>query len=77
MSTLEQIEDFSTFAKSRLGSDDSVSIDELYSQWRGQAFKDVDQMAVAASVRDLEAGERGQLLDEFIAEFDSERKAKK
>ncbi|WP_146415391.1 hypothetical protein [Crateriforma conspicua] len=73
MSTMEQIEDFSSFAKSRLGSDDSVSIDELYSQWRSQAFKDVDQMAVAASVRDLEAGERGQELGEFLADFDKER----
>ncbi|TWU62619.1 hypothetical protein V7x_43540 [Crateriforma conspicua] len=70
---MEQIEDFSSFAKSRLGSDDSVSIDELYSQWRSQAFKDVDQMAVAASVRDLEAGERGQELGEFLADFDKER----
>ncbi len=70
---MEQIDDFSSFAKKQLGSDDSMTIDELYSQWRAQAFKDVDAMAVAASVRDLEAGERGQELGEFFAEFDKRR----
>jgi hypothetical protein len=73
MSTMQQIEDFSSFAKSKIGKDDSVSIDELYGQWRSQAFRDVDASAVAASIRDLESGERGEPLEAFLADFDKQR----
>lgn len=75
MTTIQPIDDFLSFAKSALGKDDSVSIDELYGQWRSQAFKDVDAKAVAASVRDLESGERGEPLESFLADFDKQRGA--
>jgi len=73
MSTIQEIEDFSSFARSKIGKDNSVSIDELYAQWRSQASRDVDASAVAASVRDLESGERGEPLESFLADFDKQR----
>jgi hypothetical protein len=45
----------------------------LYGQWRSQAFRDVDASAVAASIRDLESGERGEPLEAFLADFDKQR----
>ncbi len=73
MNTLDQINDFSAFAKSRLGSGEQVDIDQLYDEWRIQAFADIDALAVQASVGDLENGERGEPLDEFLAEFEREQ----
>lgn len=75
MSTIDQIEAFATFAKNQLGSGQECSIDDLYHQWRQQAFQDTDALAVQASIQDLQDGERGQSLDEFLAEFDAERRA--
>ena len=77
MNTLEQIDDFAAFAKTRLGADASANIDELYGEWRRKAFADTDAKAVMASVRDIESGERGESLDSFLADFDKQRKAKK
>ena len=74
MSTLDQINDFSAFAKSRLGSGEQVDIDQLYDEWRSKAFADIDALAIKASVRDLEKGERGEPLDEFLANFEQEQK---
>ena len=74
MNTLDQINDFSAFAKSRLGSGEQVDIDRLYDEWRSQAFADVDALAIQASMRDLENGERGEPLGEFLSKFQKERK---
>ena len=74
MSTIDQIEAFTTFAKNQLGSGQVRSIDDRYHQWRQQAFQDTDRLAVQASIRDFQNGERGQPLDEFLAEFDAERR---
>ena len=74
MNTLDQINDFSAFAKSRLGNGEQVDIDRLYDEWRTQAFADVDALAMRASVRDLENGERGEPLDKFLADFEQQRK---
>ncbi len=73
MATLDHLNDFSAFAAGRLNGHAEPSIDELYEEWRAKAFADIDGRAVMASVRDLEAGERGQPLDEFLAEFDAKR----
>ena len=73
MTTVEQIDDFAEFAKHQLVSGHDHSIDELYDQWRRLAFRDTDAQAVQASLRDLENGERGQPVDEFLAEFDNQR----
>ena len=75
MSTIDQIEAFATFAKNQLGNGQECSIDDLYHQWRQQAFQDTDTLAVQASIQDLQNGERGQSLDELLAEFDAERRA--
>jgi len=48
-------------------------IDDLYDQWRRLAFRNTDALAVQASLRDLESGERGQPIDKFLAEFDNQR----
>ena len=74
MSTIEQINDFAAFARSQAADDGSASIDDLYSQWRDRQCRDVDAAAVAASLSDLEAGERGQELGDFLSEFDQERR---
>jgi hypothetical protein len=74
MNTLDQINDFSAFAKSRLGSGEQVDIDQLYDEWRSKAFADIDALAIQASVRDLENDERGEPLDEFLANFEQEEK---
>ncbi|MEM8671904.1 MAG: hypothetical protein AAGG48_30585 [Planctomycetota bacterium] len=74
MSTLDQINDFTAFAKSRLGSGEQVDIDRLYDEWRSKAFGDIDALAIQASIRDLESGERGEPLDEFLANFEQEQK---
>ena len=74
MNTLDQINDFSAFAKSRLDSGEQVDIDQLYDEWRSKAFADIDALAIQASVRDLENGERGEPLDEFLANFEKEPK---
>jgi hypothetical protein len=73
MTTIDQIDEFSVFAKERLGSEPDRSMDELYEEWRRRAFKDVDALAILASLRDLKNGERGQPVEEFLAEFDAER----
>ncbi len=77
MNTLDQINDFSAFAKSRLGRGDQVDqvgIDQLYDEWRSKAFADMDSLAIRASVRDLESGERGEPVDQFLADFEKLRK---
>ena len=50
MSTIDQIEAFATFAKNQLGNGQECSIDDLYHQWRQQAFQDTDTLAVQASI---------------------------
>lgn len=74
MATIDLVNDFSAFAASRLLGSAEPSIDELYEAWRTEAFREIDARAVMASVRDLEAGDRGQPLREFLADFDAERK---
>jgi hypothetical protein len=68
MATLEkEIEDFTRFAKNH--SSEDVTLDELYDRWREQVYRDVDTLAVEASLRDMEAGEVGKPFDEFAEEF--------
>lgn len=74
MNTLDLLNDFSAYAKSRLSAGDQVDIDQLYEEWRRNAFGDIDALAVRASVRDLEDGERGEPLDEFLSDFDEKQR---
>lgn len=73
MNKLQQIDSFSTFAKSRLRVNDSTSIDDLYFSWRSESLRDIDAAAVLASVADLKSGETGQDLGEFLSDFDRNR----
>ncbi|MEQ8848602.1 hypothetical protein [Botrimarina sp.] len=73
MDTASQITDFANFAMSQLQAQRKASIDDLYLEWRTEVFRDVDAAAVMASVRDVEAGERGRPVAEFLREFDAAR----
>ena len=73
MNKLQQIDSFSTFAKSRLRVNDSTSIDDLYFSWRSESLRDIGAAAVLASVADLKSGETGQDLGEFLSDFDRNR----
>ena len=69
MTELEpEFDEFAQFARRHCSA--GVTIDELYDRWRSQVFRDNDASAVMASMRDLEAGERGKSLDEFLSEFE-------
>lgn len=73
MATIEQIDDLSRFIQSLpAGERDALSIDEIYERWREQAFKHEDLLAVKASLRDYENGERGRPVEDFLADFDAE-----
>jgi hypothetical protein len=73
MATIEQIDDLNHFIETLPQSErDSLSMDEIYERWREQAFKHDDLLAIKASVRDYESGERGRPVDEFLADIDAE-----
>ena len=75
--TEELIENFRTFALERLGRGADLSVDELYDSWRQenpdeeQASEDL--LAVKASLRDMDRGERGRPFDEFARDFRARR----
>lgn len=70
MVTEQQIDAFSQFAKSRIGSGASAeSLIELVDQWLIENPPQDDLLAIQASLRDMEAGETGKAFDEFAAEF--------
>ena len=75
MTTTQELQSFYEFAEQRLrngGSD--LSLDDLYDQWRAcnptPDQLETDVLAVRAALRDLDAGEKGQPIDEFIGEFE-------
>ena len=72
MPTIELIESFSRFARSKVdqaGSD--LPIDDLYDEWRAQHPPADDLLAIKASLRDMEQGETGRSFDDFAAAFRS------
>jgi len=74
MATTAQLQDLSRFiATLPSGERNALSIDEIYERWREQAFRQDDLLAIQASVRDFENGERGRPIEEFLADFDKER----
>ena len=62
METINQIEDFAAFAKGQIDAGQDRSIDDLFDEWRQRASRETDALAVQASIRDLENGERGHLV---------------
>ena len=71
MSVTEQlVQRFAEFAKGRLRDNVNLSIDSLYQEWRAARFADEDRWAVAASLRDMENGETGRDVAEFLDDFE-------
>ncbi len=77
MTTNEQIDQFAAFAKQLCQSDDgaALSLDEIYDRWRQEALGEEDLLAIQASLRDYEQGERGQPAAEVFAEIRAKRSA--
>lgn len=75
MATLtEELDSFYKFAEGRLRSDATgETLDSLCAEWRiGHPSPDelgMNVRAVRAALRDMEAGESGRPIGEFIAEF--------
>ena len=78
MATIDQIEEFSRFAKllsEKEGKE--LPLDVIFDRWHEEAFRNDDLRRLQASVRDYENGERGQPAEEVLAEFRVERTAGK
>jgi hypothetical protein len=68
--TERDIDSFARFAKGQLSRGGHLlSIDELFDQWRVQQPPPADVLAIKASLRDMEDGERGRPFSEFCEEF--------
>ncbi len=77
-STIDQVEQFRSFVLDRLGRGGSdSSIDELYDEWRihnpSPSELESDSKAIAASLRDLDRGDRGKSIGVFLDEFKKNR----
>ncbi len=76
MTTLEQIEQFSLFAKQLVEKEGAeVPLEVIFDRWHEEALQDVDLIRIQAAVQDYENGERGQPADVVLAEFRAERAA--
>lgn len=65
-----ELESFTKFARERIDAGKSPhSIDELYDEWREAHASLEDKLAVAASLRDMEAGETGRDFETFANDF--------
>ncbi|MBS0204658.1 MAG: hypothetical protein JSS49_17270 [Planctomycetes bacterium] len=66
----EELESFTKFARERIDAGNSrSSVDELYDEWREAHASHEDKLAIAASLRDMEAGETGRDFDSFANDF--------
>ncbi len=78
MATIDQIEEFSRFAKQLSEKEGKeLPLDVIFDRWHEEAFQDEDLLRIQASVRDYENGERGQPAEEVLTEFRAERAAGK
>lgn len=69
--TEPEIDGFAAYAKTRLANETRpLSLDEIYDDWRTEN-PPADAAAIAASLRDMHAGETGRPFDEFAAAFRS------
>lgn len=70
MPVVELIESFSTFAREQVARrGESVTIDDVFDEWRMQQAPNEDWLAIRQSLDDMERGERGQDFEDFAAEF--------
>ncbi len=78
MATTEQIEQFSRFAK-QLSEEEGTELPlaAIFDRWHAEATKDQDLLAIQASAKDFDNGERGRPVEEFLQEFDAARRADK
>ncbi|MEQ9410965.1 MAG: hypothetical protein RIK87_24855 [Fuerstiella sp.] len=73
--TLEQLDQFRKFAEQRLraGSAD-LNLVDLAAEWQfrheSNDYLKQDGLAVKAALRDMEAGETGRPMSEFLQEFE-------
>ncbi|HBE67542.1 MAG TPA: hypothetical protein DDW52_05265 [Planctomycetaceae bacterium] len=72
--TQEKIEQFREFAMERLATDaTSLNMVDLAAEWEfeheSQEHQQHDVAAVNASLRDMDAGQTGRPMSEFLAEF--------
>jgi len=67
MSSIENdLNSFNVFVKTQVTGDlTEPSIDELFDAWRIQNPPESDLLAIRASLKDLDAGERGKSIEEF------------
>lgn len=70
----EEFASFCKFAEFRLHGDvPTDSLDTLYAEWRASnpspELLEIDVRAVRAALRDMEAGQIGRPVEEFMADF--------
>ena len=73
--TTQELQSFYQFAERRLRNGGSeLSLDDLYGEWRAcnptPEELQTDVLAVRAALHDLDAGEKGQPIEEFVTEFE-------
>jgi len=73
--TSQELQSFYQFAEQRLQNGRcDLSLDDMYGEWRAcnptSDELETNVLAVRAALRDLDAGEKGQPINEFITEFE-------
>lgn len=71
---IDEFASFCKFAEFRLhGGAPAESLDVLYAEWRASnpspELLEIDAQAVQAALRDMEAGQIGRPVEEFMVEF--------
>jgi len=71
MSSIDNdLQDFNRFAREHVSKEGPAqTIDELFDQWRTENPPEEDLLAIQASLRDADAGERGKPIGDHIDEM--------
>ena len=78
MTTIEQLNDFSRFAKQVVEQEGKeLPLDVIFDRWHREAFAAEDLQRIQASVSDFESGERGRPADEVLSEFKTKQNSNK
>ena len=76
MATTEQIDKFSRFAKQLSDSEGAeLPLEVIFDRWHAEVYQDDDLLAIQASDKDFQNGERGRPVADFFQEFDATRAA--
>ncbi len=65
-----ELAEFTAFAQAKLSAGVPLSIDDVFDEWRLRQVASEDDLAIAESLADLAAGERGRPFEAFAAEFE-------